>query len=46
MSEKGVTAGFKSAKKQGCKIVVIDLDEHVALPLLQNCNFGAQKCKF
>ena len=33
MSEKGVTAGFKSAKKQGCKIVVIDLDEHVALPL-------------
>ncbi len=29
MSEKGVTAGFKSAKKQGCKVVVIDLDEHV-----------------
>lgn len=29
MSEKGITAGFKSAKKQGCKIVVIDLDEHV-----------------
>ena len=29
MSEKGVTAGFKSAKKQGCKIVVIDLDEHI-----------------
>lgn len=29
MTEKGVTAGFKSAKKQGCKIVVIDLDEHV-----------------
>ncbi|MBE6218260.1 MAG: hypothetical protein E7124_09515 [Bacteroidales bacterium] len=29
MSERGVTAGFKSAKKQGCKIVVIDLDEHV-----------------
>lgn len=28
MSEKGVTAGFKSAKKQGCKVVVIDLDEH------------------
>ena len=28
MGEKGVTAGFKSAKKQGCKIVVIDLDEH------------------
>ena len=28
MSEKGITAGFKSAKKQGCKIVVIDLDEH------------------
>ncbi|MCQ2133895.1 MAG: hypothetical protein MJY88_02905 [Bacteroidales bacterium] len=27
-SEKGVTAGFKSAKKQGCKVVVIDLDEH------------------
>lgn len=27
--EKGVTAGFKSAKKQGCKIVVIDLDEHI-----------------
>ncbi len=31
MSEKGITAGFKSAKKQGCKIVVIDLDEHVSL---------------
>ena len=29
MSEKGITAGFKAAKKQGCKIVVIDLDEHV-----------------
>ena len=29
MSEKGITAGFKSAQKQGCKIVVIDLDEHV-----------------
>ena len=29
MSEKGITAGFKSAKKQGCKIVVIDLDENV-----------------
>lgn len=29
MSEKGVTAGFKSAKRQGCKIVVIDLDEHI-----------------
>ena len=29
LSEKGITAGFKSAKKQGCKIVVIDLDEHV-----------------
>ena len=29
MSEKGVTAGFKAAKKQGCKIVVIDLDEHI-----------------
>ena len=29
MSEKGVTAGFKSAKRQGCKVVVIDLDEHV-----------------
>jgi hypothetical protein len=29
MSEKGVTAGFKSAKKQGCKYVVIDLDEHI-----------------
>ena len=29
MSEKGITVGFKSAKKQGCKIVVIDLDEHV-----------------
>ena len=26
MSEKGITAGFKSAKKQGCKIVVIDLE--------------------
>ncbi|WP_111897499.1 hypothetical protein [Pseudoprevotella muciniphila] len=31
MSEKGVTAGFKSAKKQGCKVVVIDLDEHIWL---------------
>lgn len=29
MGEKGVTAGFKVAKKQGCKIVVIDLDEHI-----------------
>ena len=29
MSERGITAGFKSAKKQGCKIVVIDLDEHI-----------------
>lgn len=29
MSERGITAGFKSAKKQGCKIVVIDMDEHV-----------------
>ena len=29
LSERGVTAGFKSAKKQGCKIVVIDLDENV-----------------
>lgn len=29
--EKGVTAGFKSAKKQGCKVVVIDLDEHICL---------------
>ena len=29
MSEKGITAGFKSAKKQGCKVVVIDLDEHI-----------------
>jgi hypothetical protein len=28
-AEKGITAGFKSAKKQGCKIVVIDLDEHI-----------------
>ena len=28
MSEKGITAGFKSAKRQGCRIVVIDLDEH------------------
>ena len=28
MSEMGITAGFKSAKKQGCKVVVIDLDEH------------------
>lgn len=26
--EKGITAGFKSAKKQGCKVVVFDLDEH------------------
>ena len=31
MGEKGITAGFKSAKKQGCKIVVIDLDEHIFL---------------
>lgn len=29
MGEKGVTAGFKKAKKQGCKYVVIDLDEHI-----------------
>ena len=29
MGEKGITAGFKAAKKQGCKIVVIDLDEHI-----------------
>lgn len=29
MGEKGVTASFKKAKKQGCKIVVIDLDEHI-----------------
>ena len=29
MSERGITAGFKSAKRQGCKIVLIDLDEHV-----------------
>ena len=29
MGEKCVTAGFKAAKKQGCKIVVIDLDEHI-----------------
>lgn len=29
VGEKGVTAGFKAAKRQGCKIVVIDLDEHV-----------------
>jgi hypothetical protein len=29
MSEKGVTAGFKAAKKQGCKVVVIDLDENI-----------------
>lgn len=29
MGERGVTAGFKSAKKQGCKVVVIDLDEHI-----------------
>jgi len=29
MGEKGVTAGFKAAKKQGCKIVIIDLDEHI-----------------
>lgn len=29
MGEKGVSAGFKAAKKQGCKVVVIDLDEHI-----------------
>ena len=29
IGERGITAGFKSAKKQGCKIVVIDLDEHI-----------------
>lgn len=29
MGERGITAGFKAAKKQGCKIVVIDLDEHI-----------------
>lgn len=27
--EQGITAGFKSAKKQGCRIVVIDLDENL-----------------
>lgn len=26
MSEKGVASGFKKAKKQGCKVVIIDLD--------------------
>ncbi len=26
----GVADGFKSAKKQGCSIVVIDLDKHMA----------------
>ena len=26
MSEKGVTAGFKAAKRQGCKIVVMSGD--------------------
>ena len=29
ISERGISAGFKSAKKQGYKIVVIDLDEHI-----------------
>ena len=29
LGEKGITAGFKAAKKQGCKIVVVDLDEHI-----------------
>ena len=29
MSEKGITAGFRSAKRQGCKVVVIDLDQNV-----------------
>ena len=29
LGERGITAGFKAAKKQGCKIVVIDLDEHI-----------------
>ena len=29
MREKGITAGFKSAKRQGCKVIVIDLDEHI-----------------
>ena len=29
LGERGITAGFKAAKKQGCKIVVIDLDEYI-----------------
>ena len=29
MGERGVTAGFKSAKKQECKVVVIDLAGHI-----------------
>ena len=36
MGEKGITAGFKSAKKQGCKIVVIDLDEHIFLRAIES----------
>ena len=39
MGERGITAGFKSAKKQGCKIVVIDLDEHI----VQVCSFELSK---
>ena len=29
MGEKGITNGFKKAKRQGCKIVVVDLDENI-----------------
>ncbi len=29
MGEKGVTAGFKAAKKQGCKIVVNNFYEYI-----------------
>lgn len=29
-SERGVRASFESGKKQGCKVIVIDLDMHLA----------------
>ena len=50
MSEKGVTAGFKSAKKQGCKVVVIDLDEHIQATIkewktLNRARSGGGRCQ-
>lgn len=48
MSERGITAGFKSAKKQGCRIVVIDLDEHVRCldPFMLSKYISRRKCDF